>query len=495
MSALQKTPSLIFEKGVPGRRAVTLPNEKARLKAQDYLPQSLLRKEPAALPELSELDVVRHFTALSQLNYSIDTQFYPLGSCTMKYNPKVNNWVAALPGFANLHPYQPAQSAQGLLQLLHELEQALCEICGMAAFSLQPAAGAHGELSGVLMARAYHSKNGNPRKRVIVPDSAHGTNPATAAICGYEVTEIPSAPDGRVDLQALKAALDEDVAVFMLTNPNTLGLFEKNILQIAELVHSVGALLYLDGANLNALLGLTRPGDMGFDIVHVNLHKTFSTPHGGGGPGAGPVGVTKALEPFLPVPRLEKRNSGFEWNGSQPESIGRVRSFYGNAGVLVRAYAYIRALGGEGLRAVSENAILNANYLKTLLERLGLQAAGSGACMHEFVVSLSALKDLGINALDVAKRLLDYGFHAPTIYFPLIVPEAFMLEPTETESKQTLDAFALALKQILKEARTQPELLHEAPHSTPIGRMDEVTAARKPELSWRSGIASGAYAC
>lgn len=475
---------LIFELSSPGRKGYSLPDcDVAEKDVREMLPERFLRKSPPELPEVSELDVVRHFTRLSQLNYSVDTHFYPLGSCTMKYNPKINDTLASIEGFAQLHPYQSESHCQGILQLLYEFEQMLKEICGMDTFSLQPSAGAHGELCGMLIAHAYHKKNGLSRNQVIIPDSAHGTNPASAAMCGYEVVEIKSNLEGLIDLDELKRAITDKVAALMITNPNTLGLFEKDILKISQIVHDAGGLLYCDGANMDALVGIARPGDMGVDILHLNLHKTFSTPHGGGGPGAGPIGVKEHLREFLPIPIIEKREGTYKLNYNRPDSIGRIRSFYGNIGVIIRAYTYLLALGKEGLRRVSENAILNANYLRSKLAKYYNIPYGE-QCMHEFVLSFK--KQKGVSTLDIAKRLLDYGFHAPTIYFPLIVEEALMIEPTETESKETLDAFASALINIVNEFETQPELLKGAPHTTPVGRLDEVKAAREPNLRWPS---------
>ena len=475
---------LIFERSVPGRRGYRLPPSRASSREpSQLLPSELLRSELPKLPEVSELDVVRHYTRLSQRNFCVDTHFYPLGSCTMKYNPKLNERVAALPGFASLHPLQPAQQVQGVLQLLWELEQLLCAITGMHAFTLQPAAGAQGELTGLKLIAAYHRRKRRARGTILIPDSAHGTNPASAALCGFQVVQLRSGPDGLIDLQELKAKLSHDVAALMLTNPNTLGLFEKDIQAICALLHERDALVYMDGANMNALLGIARPGDMGVDVLQLNLHKTFSTPHGGGGPGAGPVGVAKALEPFLPVPRVRRAGKRFAWEERNRGAIGRVHGFYGNVGVLVRAYAYIRALGREGLERVSRTAIINANYLRAKLHST-FRVAFDHACMHELVVSLKGLKAQGITAWDVAKRLLDYGFYAPTVYFPLIVDEAFMIEPTETESKETLDEFAAALHSIAQEARTNPELVRSAPHRMAVERVDEVKAAREPNLKW-----------
>lgn len=453
----------------------------------DWFPQERLRQGLRGLPEVAEVDVIRHFTRLSQLNYSVDTGFYPLGSCTMKYNPRVNETVAGLPGFSWLHPHTPDELAQGALAVIHELERYLCEIGGMARASLQPAAGAHGELAGMLIMKAYHEQRGQGhRRRVIVPDSAHGTNPATAALCGFEVVQVQSDDRGGIDLGALASLLGEDTAGLMLTNPNTLGLFDENIIRIAAMVHEAGGLLYYDGANANAILGISRPGDMGFDIVHFNLHKTFSTPHGGGGPGAGAVGVKEHLVPFLPVPLVDRVDDGgnvaYRLNHDLPQSIGRLHAFMGNFGVVLRAYAYIRTLGAEGLRSVSNNAVLNANYLLAGLKDL-LEVPYDRLCMHEFVVSARNIKkETGISALDIAKRLIDHGFHPPTMYFPLIVEECLMVEPTETESKETLDRFIAAFRDIIHEAREEPEQVKLAPQSTVVGRMDEALAARKPDL-------------
>lgn len=441
------------------------------------LPSESLAASPPALPELSEPDVVRHFTNLSTLNMSVDTHFYPLGSCTMKYNPKRNERLASLPGIADLHPYQPEDTLQGMLELLWTLQEMLAEIGGLHAVSLQPAAGAHGELTCLLMARAYFRHLSQPRTKVLAPDSAHGTNPASATVAGFDYVTVKSTPRGFLDLEDLQAKLDERVAVFMITNPNTLGMFDRHIRQIADLVHEAGGLVYLDGANMNAILGISRPGDFGADMMHYNPHKTFSGPHGGGGPGAGPIAVRKMLEPFLPVPVVERNGDAYRLCYNRPQSIGRVRSFFGNVGVLVRAYCYIRTYGPQGLRRVSENAVLNANYLLSRLKHRYPVPQGE-RCMHEFVASAAKLKsERDISAMDVAKRLLDYGFHAPTVYFPPIVREALMIEPTETESKETLDAFADAL---IKIADEQPDFLHTAPHTTTISRPDEVKAARQP---------------
>ncbi|RJP80208.1 MAG: glycine dehydrogenase subunit 2 [Candidatus Zixiibacteriota bacterium] len=467
---------LIFDLSKPGKTGVSLPQTDVPHR-DNLIPDQLRRKEPIGLPEVSEPEVMRHFHNLSIKNHHIDKGFYPLGSCTMKYNPKINEVTARLSGLADLHPLQPAEQVQGALRLLVELGEALLEVSGMDGVTLQPAAGAHGELTGLLLMRAYHESQGHPRRKVIIPDSAHGTNPASIITAGYEVVQIPSNADGLIDVQALKNVLDTEVAAMMITNPNTLGMFESNILEVAELVHNAGGLLYMDGANLNAMLGITRPGDMNFDVVHINLHKTFSTPHGGGGPGAGPVAVKQHLVPFLPGPLPVKDGDKYHWQEPGPQSIGRVGSFYGNFGVLVRAYTYILMMGAEGLRQVSERAVINANYLRALLEP-HYELPYKRRSLHEVVFSGDGLKPYGVKTTDVAKRLLDYGYHAPTIYFPLIVHEALMIEPTETESKETLDAFAQAMINIAEEARTNPELLHRAPIATPVGRLDEAGAAR-----------------
>jgi glycine dehydrogenase subunit 2 len=447
-----------------------------------------LRSQEAALPEVYEVDVIRHYTSLSRRNFGIDNGFYPLGSCTMKYNPKINEDVARYPGFAKIHPYQPEESIQGALELLYTLQNDLAAVTGMDKVTLQPAAGAHGEFTGLMMIRAYHESRGETRTKVIVPDSSHGTNPASATVAGFNTVTIPSNERGLVDLDALRAAVGPDTAALMLTNPNTLGLFEEQIEEIARIVHEAGGLLYYDGANSNAILGIARPGDMGFDVVHLNLHKTMSTPHGGGGPGAGPVGVKAKLVPFLPKPLVERREDGsFYLDYDNPTSIGRVKGYNGNFGILVRAYAYIRSLGPDGLRRVSECAVLNANYL---LRRLApyFDVPFDRFCKHEFVLSGKTLKPYGVRTLDVAKRLLDFGFHPPTIYFPLNVEECIMIEPTETESKETLDAFADTLIRIAEEAKTNPELVKNAPYTTPVRRLDEATAARKPVLNCACGV-------
>ena len=476
---------LIFELSKEGRKAYTLPKLDIEEKPlEDILPQQMMRKEEIELPEVSEVDIIRHYTLLSNKNYGVDTGFYPLGSCTMKYNPKINEDMASLVGFTALHPYQPVETVQGALKLMYELENMLSEITGMDKFSLQPAAGAHGELTGLMIIKAYHEhRNDKKRKKIIVPDSAHGTNPASATVAGFDVIEIKSNKEGAIDLEALKAVLNDEVAGLMLTNPSTLGLFEENIVEIARLVHEAGGLLYYDGANLNAIMGITRPGDMGFDVVHLNLHKTFSTPHGGGGPGAGPVGVKNELADFLPVPVIEFKDGIYSLNYDRPLSIGKVRSFYGNFNVLIKAYSYILTMGAEGLKRASEMAVLNANYLKEKLKN-HYKVAVDKVCMHEFVLAGLLEKVNDIRTLDVAKRLIDYGFHPPTIYFPLIVDEAIMIEPTETESKETLDAFIEAMIKISEEAKENPQLLKEAPHNTPVRRVDEVLAARNPVLKW-----------
>ncbi|MBI4437265.1 MAG: aminomethyl-transferring glycine dehydrogenase subunit GcvPB [Candidatus Omnitrophica bacterium] len=475
---------LLFEIGSTGRRGTSLPAlEFPRKEVSSFLPFHLLRKNPPELPEVSELDVVRHYTSLSKKNFSVDANFYPLGSCTMKYNPKVNEDVVKQIGFLNLHPYQEEETVQGVLELLYNLEKILCEIVGVDEFCLQPAAGAQGEFTGLLIMHAYHSDRGNPRKKILVPDSSHGTNPASAALCGYEVIQVKSNARGRVDLDELRRLLDQNVAGMMLTNPNTLGLFEDEVSEIAKLVHEVEGLLYYDGANLNPLLGMARPGDMGFDIVHLNTHKTFSTPHGGGGPGAGPVGVKKFLSKYLPTPRIVQEKELFRIKHDFPKSVGKLTAFYGNTGVLLRAYAYIRSLGREGLLRTGQHAILNANYLLKGLKTF-YEVAYPEMCMHEFVLTATRQKEKGVRALDIAKRLIDFGIHPPTIYFPLIVPEAMMIEPTETESRQTLDHFIEVMKTIAKEVEENPTLFRQAPMSAPVRRLDEVWAARHPVLKW-----------
>ena len=473
----------IYEKSRPGRSSYTLPELGVpEIPAAELFPESLRRSDPARLPEIGEVDLLRHFTGLSTLNYGVDSGSYPLGSCTMKYNPRVNEVAARLEGFSGLHPYQPESLVQGALELMEELQRWLAEISGLHATTLQPAAGAHGELTGLLIIRAAHQAEGRDPGRIIIPDTAHGTNPASVVMGGFVPAPVRSDPRGGVDLGHLREVIAEgDIAGLMLTNPNTLGLFDEHITEIARLVHEAGGLLYYDGANANAVLGISRPGDMGFDIVHFNTHKTFSTPHGGGGPGAGPIVVRDALAPFLPVPLVEKGEDGrlfFQYD--RPQSIGKVRTFYGNFGVLVRAWTYIRSLGAEGLRQVSETAVLNANYVMEGVRDLLDLPYGERRCMHEFVGSATPLKKDGVRALDVAKRLLDYGVHPPTTYFPLIVDEALMVEPTETESKDALDRLIEAFRSVAREARDDPALLHEAPVTLPVRRLDEAQAARKP---------------
>jgi glycine dehydrogenase subunit 2 len=448
---------------------------------EELLPSEHRAEQPPALPELPEPEVIRHFTNLSTLNMSVDTHFYPLGSCTMKHNPKRNERLANLPNVVDLHPLQPDDTCQGMLQLLFELQEMLTEISGLPAVSLQPAAGAHGELTALMVAAAYFRDRGERRSTVLAPDSAHGTNPASASMAGFTTVTVKSKSNGLVDLDDLRSKLNDDLGVFMITNPNTLGIFDPQVAEIAELVHGRGGLIYLDGANMNAIVGIARPGDFGADMMHFNPHKTFSGPHGGGGPGAGPICVIDKLEPFLPNPVVRKKGQRYELDYDRPQSIGRVRSFFGNVGVLVRAYCYIRTHGPDGLKRVAENAVLNANYLLSRVKHI-LPVPQGDRCMHEFVASASKLKkDKGVSAMDIAKRLLDYGFHAPTVYFPLTVPEAIMIEPTESESRETLDAFAEALFRITEE---DPALLHDSPHTTAISRPDEVQAARKPIMKW-----------
>jgi len=478
---------LIFELSRSGRR------NRAQIPAVEPevldIPAGFLRQDQPLLPEVSELDAVRHYTALSQKNFSIDTHFYPLGSCTMKYNPRGSNAAAMLPQFLARHPDAPDDTGQGFLACLYELQEMLKAVTGMQAVSLAPMAGAQGEFAGVAMIRAYHESRGNAsRTEILVPDAAHGTNPATAVMCGYSVREIPTDHDGNVEMAALEAAVGPSTAGLMLTNPSTLGVFEKNILDMQRIVHEAGGLLYYDGANLNAILGIVKPGDMGFDAIHINLHKTFSTPHGGGGPGAGPVGVGAKLAPFLPTPVVASSNEGYRLlhENELPRSIGRMGAHLGNVGVLLRAYAYARMLGREGMRRVGEFATLNANYLMTELRNAGFEVAFPGRrASHEFIVTLKGIKaDTGVTAMDVAKRLLDKGFHAPTTYFPQLVPECLLIEPSETESKQTLDGFVAAMKAIIAEAYSQPDIVKTAPHTTPVRRLDDVKAARELDLRW-----------
>ncbi|MBI4483945.1 MAG: aminomethyl-transferring glycine dehydrogenase subunit GcvPB [Acidobacteria bacterium] len=478
---------LIFERSAAGKRGYSLrPLDVPRRPLDELLPPELRREQIEHFPEVSEVDVIRHFTRLSTWNYSIDLGMYPLGSCTMKYNPKINEVVARMEGFARSHPYQPPELCQGNLQLLQQLEEILAEITGMDAVTLEPAAGAHGELTGLMMIRACLSERGNPRKKVLIPDSAHGTNPASAALCGYQVQTIRSNDRGQMSVRELESLMTEDVACLMLTNPNTLGIFEEQITRIAGIVHEKGGFIYMDGANLNALLGITRPGDSGVDVIHLNLHKTFTTPHGGGGPGAGPVAVKKALEPFLPGPRIVEKDGTLRWDDGRPRSIGRVRAFYGNFLILVRALSYILTCGPQGLKQVAETAVLNANYIRHQLNGL-YDLPYPQPTLHEVIFSDKIQSKLNVHTLDIAKRLMDYGFHPPTIYFPLIVSGALMIEPTETESKSELDQFIEALKSIAEEARQNADLLHKAPHRVRHRRFDEVTAARNPVLRWTPG--------
>ena len=501
----------IYERSRPGRAAWSLPETSLPEAGVDEVLRGVrLRRRPARLPEVAEVDLVRHFTNLSSRDYGVDKGPYPLGSCTMKYNPKMNERAAALEGFRELHPYEPEKLTQGMLELMDTLSRWLAEIAGLARTTLQPAAGAHGELTGLLLVRAYHEDRGDDPQKVLIPDTAHGTNPASVVMAGYDPVTLPSNQRGNIDVEAVREFVREhrgDIACLMLTNPNTLGLFEEDIVEVARVVHEAGGLLYYDGANSNAVLGHSRPGDMGFDIVHFNTHKTFSTPHGGGGPGAGPIVVRDILEPYLPVPVLRREDEGaaapehaatavgaaageadrrpcFTLDYDRPKSIGKVRSFYGNVGVLVRAYTYIRALGGEGLREVSEAAVLNATYVMVGIRDL-FDVPYKRPVMHEFVVSGEPLREHGVRVLDVAKRLLDYGVHPPTTYFPLIVREALMVEPTETESREDLDRFVAAVRAVVDEARSDPELLKTAPHTMPVGRLDEVGAARNPVLRQR----------
>jgi len=475
---------MIFEKSRPGRVAYSLPDlDVPEEPIEKKIPSYLIRTE-LNLPELSEVDVVRHFTNLSRKNFGVDSGFYPLGSCTMKYNPKVNEEIAKLAGFTDIHPYQPAEEVQGALELLYNFEKYLCAIFGYDAFTFQPAAGAHGELTALLMIKAYHGAQGQ-RNKIIIPDSSHGTNPASASMVGYQTVVVKSDARGNIDVDELKKVVGSDTAGLMLTNPNTLGLFDEHILEVAEIIHKAGGLLYYDGANANATLGICRPADLGFDVAHFNLHKTFATPHGCGGPGSGPVGVNKKLEPFLPVPRVTKSANRYQLTADCfPKSIGKVHSFYGNINVIIKAYAYLLSLGGKGLCEVSENAVLNANYMmKKLKDHYFLKY--DRTCQHEFVISAKWQKEkYGVKALDIAKRLLDYGFHPPTVYFPLIVEEALMIEPTETESKETLDAFCDAMIAIAKECETNPDLVKNAPHTTPVKRLDEAKAARELKLKF-----------
>ncbi|WP_424245001.1 glycine dehydrogenase subunit 2 [Elusimicrobium posterum] len=484
MKEFIKHNELSIEKSVPGKRGVKF--NKAAKTAKDLLPANMLRAAKPVLPEMSEFETVRHFTNLSRLNYSLDTHFYPLGSCTMKYNAKAYDVISGLKEFTSVHPFASQDSVQGTLEMMYNLERALSEICGFAAFTLQPAAGAHGEWTGVLIAKAYHAANKDlKRTEVIVPDTAHGTNPATANMGGLSVVNIKSGPDGCVDIEAMKNALSEKTALVMLTVPNTVGLFEKDIKAIADMVHKAGALLYMDGANFNALMGIAKPGELGADILHLNLHKTFGTPHGGGGPGAGPVGVAEKLVKFLPSPVVLKDTDGrFKLAANGDLSIGNVKAFFGNIAVLLRAYCYVLQHDADTLKEVSQNAILNANYIKEKLKDV-FPVFFDRVCMHECVLTIDKDSMQGVKTADVAKRLLDYGFYAPTIYFPLIVPEAMMIEPTETEAKDMLDKFILAMREIYEEAVESPALVHDAPFTQPVCRIDEVSAAREPNLAWK----------
>ncbi len=482
--------ALLFERGSTGRSGVSLPAAPTDFDPAKELPPGLIREGIEGLPELGELDVVRHFTRLSAWNWGIDTGFYPLGSCTMKYNPKSSEALARLPGFASAHPLLPAQMCQGALELMWRLERALSEIAGFAETTLTPAAGAHGELAGLMMIRAYHVAHGNPRRKVLIPDTAHGTNPASSTLNGYETVQLESGPDGRLHPETVKAAMGEDVAAIMITNPNTLGIFESHIAEIAEIVHGKGGLVYGDGANLNALLGVARPGDLGFDVMQYNLHKTFATPHGGGGPGSGPVGVTKALAPFLPLPVVAKEGATYRLvtdPGERPQTIGRLREFWGNMGMFVRAWALIRELGPEGLRRTAELAVLNANYLRARL-RGAFNLPYETDSLHEVVFDDKAQKSTGVTTMDIAKRLIDHGFHPPTVYFPLVVHGALMIEPTECESKETLDRFVEGMEAIAEEARRDPEAVKAAPTKPVRARLDDTRAARKPVLRWTPGM-------
>lgn len=473
---------LIFENSVPGKFAYSLPP--LDVPEIDLKSMGTPLREELDLPEVSEGDLIRHYVNISTKNFSIDKGFYPLGSCTMKYNPKINENIARIPGLSKIHPYQPQSTVQGSLALLYELQEYLAEVSGMDTMSLQPAAGAQGELVGLMIIKRYHELRGDHhRTKIILPDSAHGTNPATTAMAGFELVEIPSDEDGSVDVEELKAAIDGNLAGLMLTNPNTLGLFEGHIEEVTQIVHDAGGLIYYDGANMNAIMGRARPGDMGFDVMHFNVHKTFSTPHGGGGPGGGPVGVKDFLREFLPVPLIEKRGDEYYFDYDLPNSIGKIKAFYGNYGIMLRTFSYISTMGGPGLREASEMAVLNANYLMERLKKT-YNLPIDKLCKHEFVLSgIQAAPN--ISTLDIAKRLIDYGFHPPTVYFPLIIPEAMMIEPTETESKDTLDRFSEALEAIAKEAVENPELLHNAPYSTPVRRIDEVYAAKALILTYK----------
>ncbi len=477
---------VIFEKSVKGRKGASLPNSDVpQVKLSDSISPDLLRAKPANLPEVSEPQVVRHYVNLSVKNHHVDRDFYPLGSCTMKYNPKINDALASLPGFTNIHPNQPTEKVQGALHIIYELEHMLLKITGMSDATLQPSAGSQGEFAGILIMKKFHEKNGDKRKYIIIPETAHGTNPASVTLGGFEPREVKSDKRGRVDIDDLNSKLDREVAGMMLTQPNTLGLFEDHIDEISNAVHEVGGLMYMDGANLNAVVGLCKPADMGFDIIHINLHKTFSTPHGGGGPGSGPIAVMKRLSPFLPVPRLSKNKEGeYCWESDYPDTIGRLHSYYGNFGIIVRAFVYIRMLGDKGLKTMTRNAIINANYLKHCLKDV-YDIPFSEGTLHEFVASGIKQKDKGVKVLDIAKALLDYGFHAPTIYFPNNVPEAMMIEPTESETRETMDRFVEAMLEINEKINTDPDLIRQAPVNTPVSRLDETKANRELDLRWK----------
>ncbi|EUJ30830.1 aminomethyl-transferring glycine dehydrogenase subunit GcvPB [Listeria cornellensis] len=484
-----ETMPLVFERSVPGRIGYSLPERDVpEVDLQSLFGTTYVRETPPALPELSELELMRHYTTLSNHNFGVDSGFYPLGSCTMKYNPKINEKVARFPGFANIHPYQPEESVQGAMEMLYDLQESLVEITGMDEVTLQPAAGAHGEWTALMLIRAFHEANGDhQRTKVIIPDSAHGTNPASASVAGFDIITVKSNEKGLVDIEDLKNAVGDDTAALMLTNPNTLGLFEADIVEMADIVHKAGGKLYYDGANLNAIMAKVRPGDMGFDAVHLNLHKTFTGPHGGGGPGSGPIGVKKDLIPFLPTPVLTKKEDKYTFDYNYPQSIGRVKPYYGNFGINVRAYTYIRTMGPDGLKKVTEYAVLNANYMMRRLEG-AYDLPFDQVCKHEFVLSGKRQKQLGVRTLDIAKRLLDHNFHPPTVYFPLIVEEAIMIEPTETESKETLDGFIDVMLKIAKEAEDNPEIVQEAPYNTYVKRLDETRAARKPVLRYQEKV-------
>ncbi len=479
---------LIFELSKKGRVGFSLPNNELTQYQLSSLPDNLLRKSETILPEVDELTVVRHYTNMSNNNFGVDTGFYPLGSCTMKYNPKINEEICNLPSFGSLHPLQPAETVQGALEVYYNVQQTLSELSGLSEFTLNPFAGAHGELTGLMVIRTYHMKRGDTKRtKIIVPDSAHGTNPASAAVCGLKIVEVKSTPEGTVDVEDLKPLLGDDIAGMMMTNPNTLGIFETKIPEIAQLIHDCGGLMYYDGANFNPMLGVCRPGDMGFDVMHINLHKTFSTPHGGGGPGAGPVGVRAGLEPYLPNPHVVKKEDGTFDIEINEEALGSISGFLGNYSVILRAYAYLLTMGKDQISKVGPLSVLNANYIKESL-KTHYELPISGVCKHEFVFDGLKDKSTGVTTLDVAKRLLDYGFHAPTIYFPLLFHEALMIEPTETESKETLDTFIEVMKQVAEEAISNPELVKSAPHTTPVGRLDDVKAVKEPKLTYKAYI-------